>query len=156
MKLLRLFRGAFFILATNPGFGQGIQPVRWHFQSDPTTNNELVLTLNARIAPGWHLYSQFMEEGGPIPTRISFERSNDYVLAGATEEKGEAVKFRDDTYEMEITWYTAQVAFLQKIRLIQPVTAVNGVVEYMACNDHICVPHKQDFRIAVLPMKKSP
>ena len=158
MKLFSiLLRGPFLILSLNSAFGQGIHPVRWHFQSDPAAlNQEIILTLTAHIAPGWHLYSQFMEEGGPMPTRFSFERSDDYVLLGKTEEDGNPVKFHDDTYEMDITWYTTGVSFVQRIRLVQPVTAINGVIDYMVCNDHICVPHKQDFSIAILPIKKSP
>ena len=152
----RVLCGAFLILSLKLGFGQGTQPVRWHFQSEPAANQEISLTLTASVAPGWHMYSQFMEEGGPMPTRLSFDRSDDFILAGKTEEKGYPVKFHDDTYEMEITWYAGEVSFLQRIRLIQPVAAVNGTVEYMACNDHICVPRKQDFSIVILPLKKSP
>ncbi len=146
----------FLILSLNLGSGQGIQPVRWHFQWDRSANHEITVTLTAVVAPGWHVYSQFMEEGGPVPTRVSFDPSDDYAMAGKTEEKGNRLKFHDDTYEMEIVWYTAQVSFLQRIRLIQPAARVNGVVEYMACNDHICVPRKQDFNIAISPLEKSP
>src|SRR5882762_1642905 len=116
MKLFSiLLRGPFLVLTMNCGFGQGIQPVRWHFQSDPAANQEIILSLTARIAVGWHLYSQFMEEGGPMPTRFSFERSDDYVLLGKTEEDGTPVKFHDDTYEMDIAWHTTGVSFVQKI-----------------------------------------
>ena len=157
MKLFSiLLHGPFLVLSLNSALGQGIHPVRWHLQSDPAMNQEIVLTLTARIAPGWHLYSQFMEEGGPMPTRFSFERSDNYVLLGKTEEDGNSERFHDDTYEMDITWYTAKVSFVQKISLVQPVSAINGVIDYMACNDHVCVPHKQDFSIAILPMKKWP
>jgi DsbC/DsbD-like thiol-disulfide interchange protein len=147
--------GAFLILSM-PGFGQGIQPVRWHFQWEPAPNQEITLILTANVAPGWHVYSQFMEEGGPMPTRFSFDRSDDYIPSGKIEEKGNPVKFHDDSYEMEIIWYTGEVSFLQRIRLSQPEAKVNGVVEYMACNDHICVPRKQDFNFIILPLKKSP
>jgi thiol:disulfide interchange protein DsbD len=157
MKLfLILLRCPILILSLNSGFGQGTHPVRWHFQWDPAMNQEIILTLTAHIAPGWHLYSQFMEEGGPMPTRFSFERSDGYVMLGKTGEDGNPVKFHDDIYEMEITWYTTEVSFFQKIMLLQAATAVNGVIDYMVCNDHICVPHKQDFSIAISPIKKSP
>ena len=151
-----VFCGAFLILSVKLGFAQGNQPVYWHFQWDLATNHEAILNLTANVAPGWHLYSQFLEQGGPMPTRLSFDRSDDYVLIGRTEEIGNPMKFRDDTYEMEIILYAAEVSFIQKIRLIQPVARVNGIVEYIACNDHTCVPHKQYFSMLISPMKKSP
>jgi len=127
--------------------------VQWEFSSGPPINNEVTLTLKASIAPGWHLYSQFIKDGGPIPTRISFDQSFDFMLIGKTEESGNSVKFHDEVYEMEITWYSETVSFFQKIKLNQLASSIKGSVEYMTCNSYICAPDKQDFVIEIRPPK---
>ena len=62
------------------------------------------------------------------------------VLLGKTEEGGNPVKFHDDTYEMDITWYTTGVSFVQKIRLVQPVTAVKPLA-HMVGVGAVCYVH---------------
>src|SRR5258706_13692465 len=92
-----------------PSFGQGHKTVLWQFEAGPSANSEVVLKFTAHVAPGWHLYSQQISENGPMPTRFSFEHGDDYIVIGQIEEKGEATNFHDDTYEMEITWYSGTV-----------------------------------------------
>lgn len=139
----------------NLSFAQGNHTVYWQFESVSTVNYEVVLKLTAHVAQGWHLYSQHMNENGPMPTRVTYTVDDGYVLIGQPEEKGNAVKFYDDLYGMEIIWYSGTVTFTQRIKLTRPTTTVKGTVEYMTCNDHICIPSKQDFTIDLQPKKKS-
>jgi thiol:disulfide interchange protein DsbD len=71
------------------------------------------------------------------------------------EEKGEVTKFHDADYEMEITWYTGVLSFVQRVRLAPQTTHIKGTIEYMTCNDYTCIPDKQDFNINIDPKKKS-
>ena len=135
------------------GYGQKTNSVQWTFAGEPVRQNESILKITADISPGWHLYSQTIGEGGPRPTRIFFEETNEFVLVGSAEEKGDPTKLRDETYEMEIIWYSGTVTFLQKIRLNQPVTFIKGRVEYMTCNNYVCIPDKQDFIFNLQPPK---
>src|SRR5690606_4833338 len=105
--------------------------------------------------PGWHLYSQFIAEGGPIPTRFTFENADGLDLIGMPEEKGKAFRFRDDMYEMEITWYSEKVDFSQKVSITESLSSIRGKVEYMTCNAHTCVPDSREFEIKVADQKKS-
>lgn len=91
-----------------------------------------------------------------MPTRFLFENCDDYILMGQMEEKGEATKFKDDTYEMEITWYTGVVSFVQRLNLKPQSTKIKGTIEFMTCNDHTCMPGKQDFNVDLLPKQKTP
>lgn len=113
--------------------------------------HEATLSITANIAPGWHLYSQFLKEGGPIPTRFNYERNDDYRLIGDTAEKGKRVVFYDDIYEMEITWYADSVSFSQRISLNHQVTTIKGKVEYMVCNSQMCIPDERQFTVDVKP-----
>lgn len=122
----------------------------WDFDAGPVVENQTTLSFSARLAPGWHLYSQRIKEGGPIPTRFIFQPDDGYVLSGVTKERGKAEKFNDDTYEMEIIWYTGAVTFFQDIRVLQP-GIIKGMVEYMTCNQETCIPAEREFSIEVSP-----
>jgi len=135
--------------ALNLCIGQGQRPVTWHFNVAPIRGPETIVSITANLAPGWHLYSQLLKEGGPIPTRFKFERSDDYLLIGSTEEKGKQVKFYDNIYEMDIIWYANEVSFYQRISLNEPETIIKGKVAYMACNNEVCIPCDQEFAINV-------
>lgn len=141
---------------TNSSAAQESRQVLWNFSVDYGQHEKITLIARAHIIPGWHLYSQYGHEDGPIPTTFSFERSESYILIGRPEEKGKAVKTYNDLYEMDITWYTGQVYFLQKVKLLKPVSAIKGIIDYMTCNDHVCIPFKQEFIITINPIRKMP
>jgi len=136
------------------GFAQGSKTVLWQYEVVLATKDEAVLKFTAQVEEGWHLYSQHMSENGPMPTRFSFVTSKDYVLLGQPVESGKAVKFYDDVYAAEITWYSGKISFNQKIKLLKSVTTVKGNIEYMTCNEYSCVPSRQDFSLQV-PSKKN-
>lgn len=157
MTINSLYLFAFCALfCVNVVSAQDNSAVQWQYQVDYTSTNEATLKFIAIVADGWHLYSQHITNGGPVPTHFSFEPTNDYVLLGQTQEHGHVVKFYDDTYEMDIAWYTDVVTFEQKIKMTSLSTHIKGTVEYMTCNDHTCVPNKQDFNMGVSPLKKKP
>jgi hypothetical protein len=128
--------------------GQGT-PVQWQFTAENIEKTEVNIVLTANVAPGWHLYSQNIAEGGPLPTRITIDPSGDFTRVGPLQEKGASVTYHDKTYEMEITWYSGSVSFIQRIALKEPVATVTGAIEYMACNSYSCVPDKLSFKIEV-------
>lgn len=136
--------------------GQGSAPLHWNFKVEGLSDYEIVLAITAKIAPGWHLYSQHLKEGGPQPTRLRFHQNDAYIAMGQPEETGKRTTFYDDIYEMEITWYSETASFLQKFRLNEPITTIIGVVEYMTCNNQVCVPQKKEFEINVNLLEENP
>lgn len=151
-KFIRILPSAFIVFLSLPFcFGQSDNPVLWRFHVEKANVDETSILMNASIAPGWHLYSQFLTEGGPVPTHFTFEQSDDFTFMGRVEEAGTPIKFYSELFEMEITWYTGQALFTQRIRLHRPVTTITGRVEYMACNDQICIPADQLFNISIKP-----
>jgi hypothetical protein len=135
-----------YALVSSPCGAQDVDPVIWSFKVVEETGQESTFYATATLAPGWHMYSQFLKEGGPVPTTFKFRHDEAvYTLAGTTREYGEAVKFYDDTYGMEIVWYPRQVIFEQALRLLKPHGSISGVVEFMVCNDEMCIPSERDF-----------
>jgi hypothetical protein len=129
--------------------GQG-EPVKWECSSF-ADRNEVMLRLTVYLAPGWKVYSQFLEEGGPMPTRVRFHEPLHFELIGRTEEKGRAVTYHDSIYDMEVTWYSGSVSFLQRLQVLHPGATVAGVVEYLVCNDETCIPKRHEFSLVPIP-----
>lgn len=119
--------------------------VKWEFSYDtvPGTPDELILKLTAKIDNGWHLYSQQVDDGGPVPTTFKFTADEkNYQLIGTTSEPaGET--HHDETFEMEIKSFTEVAVFTQNIRRTskEPLT-ISGEVEFMTCNNVQCLPPK--------------
>lgn len=134
-----------FVLVACTCYGQSRVPVVWSFNTERLSKHEIMLSLTADVAAGWHLYSQFSGEDGPQPTRVIFNTDDNYSLIGRPEEKGRATTYYDSTYEMEITWFAGKVSFFQKIKLNEPVMRITGRIEYMVCNNQLCMPDKREF-----------
>jgi thiol:disulfide interchange protein len=129
---------------------QILEPVKWSFSSKKVSNTEAELILTAKIDKGWHVYSQFIKEGGPIPTSFSFNPSGDYKRIGKVSETPKAVSAFDKTFDMQIAWHENLVTFKQKIKLNKPKTTVSGKLEFMVCNDERCLPPTEvEFKIPV-------
>ena len=74
---------SFLLLCCVLGMSAEIQkPVTWSFSSKQISDTEFNLVLTANVDNNWHLYSQFIGEGGPVPTSFKFKLSPDYVLVG--------------------------------------------------------------------------
>lgn len=136
---------------TMPARAQIHKPVTWSFAASPTKNNsEAVLMFTATLDSGWHIYSQFIESGGPLPTKFTFTSTDDYALVGKVKEDGNAVKSFDPTFMMNVIWYARTITFVQKVKLNTTSTQIKGQVEFMVCDDNQCLPPEAiPFELAV-------
>lgn len=129
---------------------QMYDPVSWKFSVENVKGDEATLVLTATIQNKWHVYSQFIDDGGPIPTSFTFNESKDYTLVEKVTESPKAISAFDPNFNMQIAWHKDKVAFKQKIKLNQPKTTVKGMLEYMTCDDQNCLPPEEvEFSIAV-------
>lgn len=125
-------------------------PVDWSYRAEKVTDTEYDLVITAKIDKGWHVYSQFIEEGGPIPTSFKFTPSAAYTLKGKVTESPKAVSAFDKNFDMQIAWHKDKVDFRQRIILKAPSASISGVLEFMVCNDKKCLPPaEEEFKIEV-------
>src|SRR5690606_8283035 len=117
-------------------------PVSWKFNAENIADKEATIVITATIEPGWHVYSQFIEEGGPIPTSFTFE-GDGFTKVGGVTESPKAISAFDPNFNMQIAWHKDQVKFSQKIKLTQPKVTVKGMLEFMVCNDTHCLPPEE-------------
>ncbi|MFH4968399.1 cytochrome c biogenesis protein CcdA [Gaetbulibacter sp. M240] len=119
---------------------QIFEPVKWSTSVEKLSDKEYKLISKATIDTGWHLYSQNVPEGGPIPTTFTYNMLNGQAnLVGNTiEEKGHTVN--DPVFKMTIKFFENSASFIQKVTVAPNVSAIKGTVEFMACNDERCTP----------------
>ncbi len=117
-------------------------PIHWEFRSR-SEGKSIILAFMARISPGWHLYSQHLPDGGPLPTQFQFDSRDNYKLEGNMNERGTAITTHDETFQMDVIYYTTTVTFLQKVR--SSGGFVTGRIDYMVCNEVSCIPETHSF-----------
>lgn len=119
---------------------QVFEPVKWKYEVRDLGNGEYELVFKATIDDGWHLYSQFIEEGGPIATSFGFDNTPGLELIGIVEEKGELETDHDPNFDMELKWYSNEVEFVQKVKVSADNVKLSGYHEFMTCDDEQCLP----------------
>ena len=130
-----------------------LKPVKWSYSSKKISADTYDLILTAKIDKGWHLYSQHIGENGPIPTSFKFNTDDASVkLTGAVNEKSKAVKTHDPNFDMEVIYFKDKAVFTQRVKLLKPVSSIDGSLEFMVCNDHECLPpERKNFTISLDP-----
>lgn len=142
--------GLLLILLTLGAKAQIENPVKWSYSFEKLSENEANILIKANIDKGWHLYSQFIEDGGPIPTSFKFTPKADFTLIGKVSESPKAVSAYDPNFGMQISWHQTQVTFTQKVKLKNPKTTISGVLEFMVCNDQKCLPPtEEEFSVSI-------
>ena len=122
-------------------FGQMYNPVKWTTSVEKISDKEYVLKIEAAIQSGWHLYGQYIEEGGPSATAFSFKNpKKNFDLVGKTTE-GKGHEIADKIFNMKIKYFEDKAVFTQKIKFNSHQSAsVEAEVEFMVCNDSNCLP----------------
>lgn len=116
-------------------------PVRWSFAAEKINATEYDLVLTAQVDDGWYIYSQYLEsEYGPIPTSFMFEPNVGYELVDKTQEKGHKKEGYDEIFEMNLIKFDGEIQFIQRIKLKDTVSEVNGSLEFMTCDNERCLP----------------
>jgi hypothetical protein len=122
-------------------------PVKWFFEVTRDSGAGYKFIAKGTIHDGWHIYSQYLQEGGPIPTSICFN-TNTAMPVGKATEQGNKHTFYSDLYECEISWFSGSVVFERGFTPNGSVQEVTGYMEYLACNDFTCVPARVSFRVS--------
>lgn len=122
-------------------FGQMYNPVKWTTSVEKITEKEYLLKAEAKIQSGWHLYGQYIEEGGPSPTAFTFKKyKKNFELVGKTTE-GKGHEVVDRIFNMKIKYFEDKAIFTQKIKFNSENSAnITAEVEFMVCDDSNCLP----------------
>ncbi len=138
-------------LLTTICFAQLKDPLQWNFTSRKIDTTTLEIHLTASIENGWHIYSQHIEEGGPFPTIVSFANNPFILIRGKVREEGLLEKHYDTLFKIIVSWFSDKIDFVQLVELkAKVITNISGSVEFMASNDHECLPPvSEEFSIPI-------
>ena len=117
-------------------------PVTWSFFSEKTGTDEYTITYSADVKPGWYIYSQHTDEGGPIPTGFYVDDTASAKLVGAVVEEGKKKEGMDDMFGINVIKFSGLVLFRQKVKA-KAGTTISGYLEFMACDNEQCLPPKE-------------
>jgi thiol:disulfide interchange protein DsbD len=143
MKKL-LFTLLALLIFTN-GFSQILDPVKWKSKTEKITETEFNLILEGKIDAGWHLYSQFTPDGGPIPLGIQYEESaGNYQLVGKTKESKTKKEF-NTVFEVDEIFFENKVVLTQKVKIINSkIKSIKVVIDYQTCKE-VCINLNKKF-----------
>jgi thiol:disulfide interchange protein DsbD len=123
------------------GHAQIYDPVKWSFEFKDLPSAEKEIVFKANIENGWHMYDMNLPEGGPVSTSISFEILQGAELIGKFIASVQPTEVFDKQFDMDIRWFEHTVSFTRKIKITDfKKFRLSGKVEYMVCNDEICLP----------------
>jgi thiol:disulfide interchange protein DsbD len=141
------------LLAAFPALAQGPNNVQWSLSLEPAAAppGSLVLArLEARIDPGWHVYST--TSAGAIPTTVK-------MAANAAVEKVRIFqapprKAYDPNLQLDTETYEGSAVFLLELHLKPDAAAgaseISAEVRYQTCNDKVCIPPRRRTASATL------
>jgi len=140
-----IFTFLFTILFSLYGHTQLQEPVKWSFKANRINDTIAELQFIASIDMGWHLYSQSIKEGGPLPTEFKFEKLNGISLQGKISEPKGHEEY-DDMFEMKVKYFEQEAIFTQKVKIItnKPVK-VSGILSFQACDNKSCISGESEY-----------
>ena len=137
MKKIALFIALFISFLSS---AQIIEPVKWEFKTQKVSDNEYDILFIANLDEKWAVYSQFVEEGGPLPTVFLFEDHEGYERIGNVVEDDEnKVTKMDPVFQMVVTKFFDKATFIQKVKLNNGEAVIKGALEFQACDDEKCL-----------------
>lgn len=126
------------------GFSQIQNPIKWTYSVENNGKENATLVIKAKIDKKWHLYSQFVGEGGPVPTTIKFKTTNEFSLVGKTTEAPKPHSNYEELFGMQVAYFENSATFKQNIKVTSKKDfKVTGTLEFMVCDDKQCLPPEE-------------
>lgn len=146
-SFIALFVGLLSVLSVH---AQMVSPVSWKFSQKKISSDEIELTFSATVEQGWHMYSQFTPDGGPMATSINFEESENFKLVGKAVESPKPHEEMDKVFGVNVKYFENNVEFKQKVKIVKGGTfKIVGGVDYQACREGQCSMFDQEFDFEV-------
>lgn len=131
------------VIAASSAFAQIFDPVKWKSAIKMTDATNGVVTFTATVDAGWHVYGTHLPSGGPEPTSVQWNNQGVKLVGGLTPSKA-AYKQHDETFDMDLSWWTGSVTLSQKFTVTAKEYKIEGSIRYMACDNENCTPPKSE------------
>lgn len=131
------------VIGASSAFAQIFDPVKWKSAIKMTDATNGVVTFTATVDAGWHVYGTQLPSGGPEPTSVQWNNQGVKLVGGLTPSKA-THKQHDETFDMDLSWWTGSVTLSQKFTVTAKEYKIEGSIRYMACDDENCTPPKSE------------
>ena len=120
-------------------------PAKWTTKIEKKSDTEYTITWNGTIQEGWHMYSQYTADGGPLPTEFIYNNiEGNYELLGDAKES-ETKTVYNDVFEVDETYFVGPVQLVQDIKLTNAATPnIQVELGYQVCLD-VCISQSNLF-----------
>lgn len=115
-------------------------PVSFSVKQEKVSDSEVKVVFTGKIAPGWHVYTTEVADGGPIRAEISMSKSEGVKPNGKLKSVGKVHKTFDEMFDMDVTYFEGTAVFEQSFTLTAPNYQIAGTLTYGACNAQNCLP----------------
>lgn len=136
-KLISFLLLSFVVLGLQ---AQIMDPVKFKTELKNVSDTEAEIVFTATIDNGWHVYSTELGDGGPISATFNVEKKSGVELVGKLKPVGKEIDTFDKLFEMKVRYFEHTAKFVQKLKLTGGAYAIEGYLEYGACNDESCLP----------------
>ena len=118
-------------------------PVKFKTELTPLSDTEAEVVFTGAIDKGWHVYSTDLGDGGPISATFNVDNKSGVELVGKLKPVGKEVATFDKLFEMKVRYFENTAKFVQKVKFTGGAYAIEGYLEYGACDDESCLPPTQ-------------
>ena len=118
-------------------------PVKFKTELTPLSDTEAEVVFTATMDKGWHVYSTDLGDGGPISATFNVDNKSGVELVGKLKPVGKEVSTFDKLFEMKVRYFENTAKFVQKVKFTGGAYAIEGYLEYGACDDESCLPPTQ-------------
>jgi len=145
----------FFLLLPALSHAQIERAVQLTHRLQPATGlsvgDEVTLTIEATIDPGFHVYSaQQLPQMMMLAATFDLdEEASGVEIAAPLTDQGHKETAFDDIFEADISLYHDKVTYLQKVRITAPNPRLVGYLRYQTCDDSRCIPGTYDVSIPI-------
>jgi thiol:disulfide interchange protein len=144
---MRIILSIVFILLPVLLTAQIADPVTWKADIRKADEHSVIIALEATLEKNWHIYSQFIPDGGPVKTTIGL--SDESLAPLSWFEDGSAIHSYDSAFQLALTYYSRKVRFLSTVSLSSFTDSLYATVVYMVCDEEACLPPEEK----VIPLR---
>ncbi|WP_281336057.1 protein-disulfide reductase DsbD family protein [Flavobacterium eburneipallidum] len=142
-------------LAFANGNAQILDPIKWTTQIEKKSETNYVLTFNGVIEDGWHMYSQFTPDGGPLALEVIFKnQKGNFSLIGKAKESKTRTAY-NDVFEVNETFFEKKVQIQQEISILNgKLSKIEADLNYQVCKE-VCINQEKNFSFKLPAISKS-
>jgi len=128
-------------------------PLKWHTSVEQTGNDTYNLIIEADIADGWHLYSQFNDPMGSLPIEFEWQNADgNYKVIGKAKEIN-THKAYNKVFKVTETFFSKHAKLIQPVKVLNNLKKIDVTLYGQTCKES-CIQVKENLSFDLTKAKK--